>query len=258
MAASRVISIRTRLTALSVLATLAPVGAALGFVARRDLREIRSDMIASSALIGYVIAEYSASAMAFDDRDAARRTLVGLTRDDNVIAANLYDNGGRLFARYERPASHCPRTLPELLATSRPPGSVVEGEQMRVVQPVVSQGARYGTLLVLVSTAHLRSRIRGYLLSTALLALGVLAAAGALTLMLERMVSRPLLALADVARRIAASGDHSVRAAAAGHDEMGLLAEACNRMLSEIEGRQHQAQQASAYATTSCRSPHTS
>jgi len=87
MASSRVVSIRTRLTALSVLATLAPVGAALGFVAERDLRDIRNEMMSSSALIGYVIAEYSASAMAFEDHGDAQRTLNGLTRDENVVAA---------------------------------------------------------------------------------------------------------------------------------------------------------------------------
>ena len=115
---------------------------------------------------------------------------------------------------------------------------------MTVRQPVVSQGTRYGTLLVLVSTAHLRSRIHDYLLNLALLGLGALVAAGALALMLERMVSRPLLKLADVARRIAATEDYSVRATGAGGDEIGLLAGAFNRMLTEIDGRQKQAQQA--------------
>jgi len=245
MAASRGVSIRTRLTVLSVLATLAPVGVALGFVAERDLRDIRSEMMTSSTLIGYVIAEYSASAMAFDDRRDAQRTLDGLTRDENVIAAGLYDTGGRRFAAYERRAPRQPSTLPPVItaAASMLP-AVMEGEHVIVTQPVVSHGTRYGTLLVIVSTEHLRSRIHGYLLSMALLGLGALAAAGALALMLERMVSRPLLALADVARRIAQTEDYSVRASGVSHDEIGLLAGAFNRMLTEIDGRQRQAQQA--------------
>jgi signal transduction histidine kinase len=242
MAASRVVSIRTRLTALSVLATLAPVGVALGFVAERDLRDIRNEMMSSSALIGYVIAEYSASAMAFEDHADAERTLNGLARDENVIAAGLYDNGGRLFAGYEGRSAGT--SLPATVATGRVPGTAVAGQHVAVTQPVVSQGTRYGTLLVLVSTAHLRSRIHGYILSMVLLGLGALAAAGLLALMLERMVSRPLLALADVARRIAATEDYSVRAATVSRDEIGLLARAFNRMLTEIDGRQRQAQQA--------------
>ena len=244
MAASHVVSIRTRLTALSVLATLAPVGIALGFVAERDLRDIRNEMMSSSALIGYVIAEYSASAMAFEDHADAERTLNGLVRDENVIAAGLYDTGGRLFAGYQARAATSSAALPPAIATGRTTGTAVEGPHVAVTQPVISQGTRYGTLLVLVSTAHLRSRIRGYLLSMGLLGLGALVAAGLLALMLERMVSRPLLALADVARRIAATEDYSVRAATVRRDEIGLLGNAFNRMLTEIEGRQKQAQQA--------------
>jgi len=241
--ATRAVSIRTRLTALVVLATLAPVGTALGFVAERDLRDIRNDMVTSSALIGYVIAEYSASAMAFEDRADAGRTLNGLSRDENVIAAALYDNDGRRFVSYEQRASSVPR-LPPSIARARGSLTTVEAEHVTVIQPVISQGTRYGTLLVLVSTAHLRSRIHGYLLSMGLLGLGAIAAAVALALMLERMVSRPLLALADVARRIADTEDYSVRAASVGHGEIGLLADAFNRMLGEIDGRQKQAQQA--------------
>src|SRR6185369_6710808 len=82
------------------------------------------------------------------------------------------------------------------------------------------------------------------LLSVGMLALGALAAAVALALMLERMVSRPLLALAGVARRIAETEDYSVRALPVRNDEIGFLGGAVNQMLSEVERRQNQAQQA--------------
>ena len=82
MPRTRTISIRTRLTALSVLATLAPMGAALAVVAARDLRDIRVEMLTSSALSRLVVAEYSASAMAFEDHDDAesRSTASSATR----------------------------------------------------------------------------------------------------------------------------------------------------------------------------------
>src|SRR5690242_10873267 len=140
---NRAVSIRARLTALTVLATLAPVGTALVVVAQRDLRDIRNEMVTSSALIGYVIAEYSASAMAFEDRGDAARTLNGLTRDENVIGAALYDGGGHLFTRYERRPPRAPHTLPETLATGQPQSVTVGEDHVVVVQPVVSQGTRY-------------------------------------------------------------------------------------------------------------------
>src|SRR5439155_983962 len=81
-----------------------------------------------------------------------------------------------------------------------------------------------------VATEQLRSRTNAYLWSLALLALGVLIAAAALALILERMISRPLLALAAVSRTIAETKDYSVRAEHAGGDEIGLLGGAFNHM----------------------------
>jgi len=50
-------------------------------------------------------------------------------------------------------------------------------------------------------------------------------------------VSRRLLKLADVARKIAQREDYAVRAADEGGDEIGVLADAFNRMLAEIGRR---------------------
>ena len=115
---------------------------------------------------------------------------------------------------------------------------------MTVRQPVVSQGTRYGTLLVFVSTADLRSRIDDYLLNLALLGIGALVAAGALAWALERMVTRRLLTLVDVTRQVARSGDYSLRAMDRRHDEIGLLASAFNNMLVDLQHRQDEAHEA--------------
>jgi signal transduction histidine kinase len=73
---------------------------------------------------------------------------------------------------------------------------------------------------------------------------GVLAASVMLAWALEKMVSRRVQRLAEVARRIADKEDYSVRADDRGGDEITLLADALNLMLSEIDRRQQQAQQA--------------
>jgi signal transduction histidine kinase len=247
MQRARAISIRTRLTALSLLATLAPMGVALGFVAERDLRDIRAEMISSSTLIGYVVGEYSASAMTFEDKTAAERTLSGLANVENVTAAALYDVSGRLFASYSREpptnatryATVLPASLPSLLEAPD-----ARDDHVLVWQPVTHRGTRYGTLALRVSTAQLRSRTRGYLWSLGFLGLGALFAAGALALMLERMVSRPLLGLTDAAQRIAETEDYSVRAETARRDEIGLLGNAFNQMLAEVDRRQREALEA--------------
>jgi light-regulated signal transduction histidine kinase (bacteriophytochrome) len=60
---------------------------------------------------------------------------------------------------------------------------------------------------------------------------------------LQRVLSRPIDALTDVARRITQSRDFSVRAAPVGVDEIAELAAAFNVMLAAVEERQQAIQQ---------------
>ena len=57
---------------------------------------------------------------------------------------------------------------------------------------------------------------------------------------LQGMVARPLGALADTARQIADRGDYSIRAATRTGDEIGVLVQAFNRMLDEIQQSQRE------------------
>jgi len=72
--------------------------------------------------------------------------------------------------------------------------------------------------------------------------LAVVAIATAFAFVVQRSISRPLLRLTDVARKIARYEDYSVRATKVSDDEIGFLAETFNAMLTEIERRQRQAQ----------------
>jgi signal transduction histidine kinase len=106
---------------------------------------------------------------------------------------------------------------------------------------MVQQGERYGTLRLRATTAPLTARIHAYLLGVVLAALGVLVISLALAAQLQRLISRPILNLAGVARKIADKSDYSVRATKMSDDEVGYLASTFNVMLSEIERRQTEA-----------------
>src|SRR5213075_3154957 len=54
---------------------------------------------------------------------------------------------------------------------------------------------------------------------------------------LQRSISRPILALADTAKAISDRKDYSVRARKVGEDELGLLTDAFNQMLDHIHER---------------------
>jgi methyl-accepting chemotaxis protein len=58
-----------------------------------------------------------------------------------------------------------------------------------------------------------------------------------LSLPLQQSVTGPILAIADVAHSVVAKRDYSRRAVKSSEDEVGMLADSFNDMLSEIERR---------------------
>jgi len=82
---------------------------------------------------------------------------------------------------------------------------------------------------------ELYDRLLGYLGIAALVAVAAMLVAYALSRPLQRVVTRPLLAIAEVAREVTEKRNFSLRADKLSEDEVGRLAEAFNTMLAEIE-----------------------
>jgi len=68
---------------------------------------------------------------------------------------------------------------------------------------------------------------------------GALVLAFILSTLLQQRIADPILALTQAARTIAERGDYSVRAPKLTEDELGTLTDSFNRMLVEIQERQH-------------------
>jgi signal transduction histidine kinase len=234
-------SIRGKLIALTLAGILIPVFAVLAIVAEKEIRDIRADMVASSTLMGSLVADNVGATLAFDTRKEAEDALRALGRHGELLDAELYDARGQLFASFSRDGA-LPQAPP--LVEQAPPSSMIEGDRITIARSADHGGARFGTLVLHTAIAPLTSRVHAYLWGLLWLTMGVVVASLMLAVALERMVSRRLLKLADVARKIAQREDYAVRAADEGGDEIGVLADAFNRMLAEIGRRQEQARQA--------------
>jgi signal transduction histidine kinase len=234
-------SIRAKLTLLTLVAILAPTWCAVVMVGEREIADIRRDIVTSSVLIGSVVAEYGAAALAFDSRPAAEEVLQVLAENPRFLDAAFYDGKGALFASYRRRDAAAAAPTWPVGAAAR---AALEGGRITVVSPVAQGSERFGTLVLHTALAPLTSRVHAYLWGLLWLTLGVIGASLTLAWALERMVTRRLLALAEVARQIANREDYKVRAADRGNDEIGLLAGAFNAMLDEIDHRQAEARAA--------------
>jgi PAS domain S-box-containing protein len=195
-----------------------------------DFLSFRQAIARNVATLGQVIAANSAAALAFENKEDAREILNALKAERHILAAGLYDARGALLATY--PADVPPRTLPSSLEAD---GYYFEHAALVGLEPVHQGRKRFGTLYLKSDLQALYERLRIY----SGIAAGVIAAsffvAYLLSRMFQRQISRPILALSDTARAVSDRRDYSVRAPRMGGDELGLLTDIFNQMLTQIQ-----------------------
>jgi signal transduction histidine kinase len=179
-----------------------------------------------------ILAANSTAALAFENTDDARQLLSGLKSDPSAVMAALYDRRGQLFALYpaDAPASMAPAAPGKV-------GSRFESQTLVIIEPVEEDGRMLGTLYLKSDLRALTVRRRVFALVVLLAAAGSVAVAFVLANWLQSGIAGPVRLLANAAEQVAQGRDYSVRAKVASDDELGLLSNAFNGMLGEIQQR---------------------
>jgi signal transduction histidine kinase/DNA-binding response OmpR family regulator len=233
----RKLSIRNKLIAIVLLATILPLVFGFAVVVINERSTLRRDMLDDAVAIARVTAENAVPDIAFGDREAAVTTLSKLESVPSVQRAFLFDKEGNLFATWTRSGR---ATTPPTSPSAR----LWSGRNLEVSEPVSYNGERYGTISLDLTTAGLQAKLRGHLVTLLILTAIVVAAAFVLGVRLEKIVSQPILDLAALARDVSERHDYSVRVRTAGEDEIGVLADGFNEMLTQIERRSRERDEA--------------
>jgi PAS domain S-box-containing protein len=204
-------------------------GAALLFVDLRDNRADWADDLETEAAILSLAVQ---PALSFEDVAGAQRNLNALQARASVQAAALYRTDGTLFAAYSRtPEQSPPAAAPELVRST-----YVGGGRVELVKAIV-QGSEMLGRVYLRAQYDESGRVRAYLsVLGAVMVIGLVAAVLASS-WLQRVVSEPMQSMANAARQIVDKRDYSFRAAKTTNDEIGVVVDAFNRMLDEVESR---------------------
>jgi PAS domain S-box-containing protein len=231
------LSIRTRLILIVTGITLGCLLVGFGLVGFRQVETFRAQRLQAMGVLADAIGDSAVSALAFQDAGDGNETLRGLAQFADIETAALYDHDGKLFATYQkkdRTPSDWPTTLPADAKPVREVGDRVTHVRKRVVH----DGADYGTIEMIASNQALDREISSLIATLAFLVLILVVASIAAAWLLQRRITRPVLELADVARRITRSDATSLRAAT-GHDgEIGVLADGFNAMLEKLAARE--------------------
>jgi signal transduction histidine kinase/ActR/RegA family two-component response regulator len=225
-------SVRGKLVAIVLLTTVVVLLIAGIAMLVHDLSVYRKSWAADIATEASVIGFASAPALAFDDRQNAERNLAALEGRTAVLAAALYTAKGERYAQYVKKGhASLPSKLPVGIDSIK-----MSGERIEVSQSIIQNGERLGTLYV-HAQYDVMGRVKTYLGIFSVITLLSLVAAIGLAAAIQKVITVPLEAITKVADQIVRRRDYSLRADKTTDDEIGVVVQAFNTMLNEVEVR---------------------
>ncbi len=180
-----------------------------------------------------LIARSTATAVATRDAQVARDNLALLRNQPRIRAAAVYGLDGTLIA------SHTPTggaLLARVPLDAQTWGPRYSGATLEMTQAIERDGRRLG-MLYLKAEHSVWSRLAAFALIVLAVGAVSLTAAFYLFVHLQRRITAPLEKMTDVAQEVIDSHNWSLRAPATDYQDVGVLVDAFNRMLSECETR---------------------
>lgn len=233
-------SIRTKLTRIIVVTCGAAVLTACAIFAMYDVHAARAARLQALKTIAEITGTNSTAALAFHDDKAGATILHSLSGERNVQRALLYTTDGKVLAEYNRDRTRADSSPPE----QEPDGVRLTERDIRAFFTMHLDGKSVGRIYVQSDVAALQTREEGLAAMVCLCLLISLIVAQLLGSQLQRVISAPILQLAQTAFTVAVEKNYSVRATGRSGDEIGFLYEQFNAMLDGIQKRDGELEQA--------------
>jgi signal transduction histidine kinase len=222
---------RKQMLVVMLTSTVALLVACVAF-AFYEVTTFRSAMAQNLSTLADIIGDNSAAALDFGDPKAATETLSALKNESHITGACIYTAKGDVFAEYDRPNDGLifipPRQNQALYFAKN---------SLDIFRPIVRNGEMLGTVYVNSDLNELYARLYRY----ALIAVGVFFVSGLAAILissqLQQFITTPILNLVKTAQTVTLEKNYSVRAIKHGEDELGVLIDAFNEMLKQIQER---------------------
>jgi len=192
-------------------------------------KNTRDDLSAFAQIVG----NRSSAALLFEDKNLAKENLAVLHTLPGVQSSCLYDAHGAVFADLRKnDDQHW--NCPVFIETEK---TRFDHGHLRVVEPILVDGAEIGTVFI---HADLSVGYWHKIQFTGLIFL-VLIGISMLTFLLStpllKLISTPIKKLVAVVKQISDTQDFSLRASKVNNDEMGVLVDAFNALITKVDNQ---------------------
>lgn len=240
------LSLRAQLIAIIVLTSVVTTLIAGGGLFVTEIERSRQSLVAELKSLARLVGDRSSAALVFADEKVAQENLMALSPLSHIGAACLFRHDGSRFAELVRePARQDSCSVKQPLSDEFVSAAWGEGH---VQIPIRIDGEVIGAIQVNSTSEPLVRHLVAQTLSLAIALGGALFVAIFLAIRLQRVISRPMAQVRDIANEVVASSNYALRTPDLGHHELGQLAIAFNRMLETIQVQNAALAKSEAYA----------
>jgi len=224
-------SIRQKLTRIVLVTCGVSIVLACTAIAAYDVTAFRKELSRELATVAEITGSNLTAALAFGDSKSAGETLNSLTAQPHIVQACVYSPNGSVFAGYARDGRNpdCPTSAHTAERT------LFASDYVSVSEPIQLNGESIGTILVRSDLEALHARTARFVAIVSIVSLLSFVAAYVLASRLQRVISVPIVDLAETAAAVSTKKDYSLRAEKKSNDEVGSLVDRFNEMLARIQ-----------------------
>jgi serine phosphatase RsbU (regulator of sigma subunit) len=230
--------IKQKFVGLAVLLLFAVAAFTFVFFPYRQQQQMSEYLTQKIFVISDMVAQSTTSALLFDDRTAAKTYLDILKSLDEVQFTMLYkydmmDGSLKTFGEYRPDNSKSYRQNVDEMLKNKDRTSVDLDNITIAAVPVVSDNETIGRVIVGVTRQNLKADVARSRVIASIVSLCMLAVGSMIFLLQTNRIVSPLLSLERASRKVS-EGDMNVEVKATTNDEVGVLANAFNVMVTNV------------------------
>ena len=243
----RNLSIRSKLTLMQLVASGVAVLLLFALVLGYHVFLLRYEIVREVASLSEVVGKNSSAALTFNDPKSAQDTLSALAVEPNVQQARILDSQGGTFALFSRPGAAMPEARPKSYSTlgradddRAAPAAIryaFSPDALFVYTAIRLEQETIGQVETVYGLGQWYRQLRWYIAAAVIVWMVSMLLAYLLSRRTHGGMTRPLVNLAAMTEEVSATRNYSLRAPPADRDEVGVLVQGFNNMLSEIQAR---------------------
>jgi len=199
---------------------------------RYDKNEYETKTKNDVALLANIVGGKNAGPLAYSDEKTAQHYLDYLNAENQIREAKIYTKEGKLFAEYIRSNQSEPNIHQHILPKDT---SFFMANSLYLTKPIILEGDTLGSIYINARLDDLSQRQSRFLQFMCFYFACTIIGAILLTLLLHNLVSRPIMQLVAIMQQISKTQDYTLRTIKKSDNEIGILSDGFNNMLTQIE-----------------------